>query len=332
MKSPSLFALGNAIIDAKYQVAESLLDEFGVKKGTMTLLDIDAFQSMYQRFNEQYQPHFASGGSAANSVATFCAMGGSGSFYCSLGNDDSARLYKQELTALGAQVHHATRNDLPTGHCLILVTEDGERTMCTYLGAASTIYYDGTITAAIGNADYAYFEAYLLTDEITKATLHTVVAYCRAQQTKVVFSFSDPNIVTFCANELDELLEIGIDMILCNKEEACLFTKQQDTTQAMQALQKWCPQVVITLGKEGALVGIDSKIHLVESNAQTQALDTTGAGDTFAGALLYALCCHCVDMHQALDYANTAAASVVTCLNSRLSHDQCQHFSRTTFG
>ncbi len=285
-KRIQLCGLGNSIVDLQYMVSDSDISKLGLEKGSMTLVD-PAIQADLIRLFSYLQPNRCSGGSAANSIIAFSALGGKAAYQSKLGKDDLGKFYAEELRKLGIELHSDFIEGDSTGVSLILITPDAERTMLTSLGASASFNADDLNERVIADSEWLYIEGYKLTLE---DGFNACVKACKAAtkaKTKIAISFSDTFITELFQEQLKEIVKHS-DLVFCNKTEALNFTKKEVVSEAIFELHKLVDGVVLTLGDKGALISEGGKTIEIPS-IEVKAIDTTGAGDMFAGTYLYGI-------------------------------------------
>lgn len=321
MRKYHVYGLGNALVDRETPVSDELMASLGVEKGVMTLTDAARHLELSQALADAVC-HRGCGGSAANTMIALAQFGGRGFYSCKVANDESGQLFLQELRDLGID-SNLDKNNLPegiTGECLVLVTEDAQRTMNTHLGITATLCPKVIDHAALANSNYLYLEGYLIATETGRETLIEARKSARESGTKVALSLSDPNMVRFFRNELLTVIDDKIDLIFCNEEEARLFTQSESLEMALAMLQSLARHLVITCGPKGALLAIDGEVMAIPTT-ETQAIDTIGAGDMFAGAYLYAIT-QGFAPPLAAELANKSATALVGQYGARLSQQR----------
>ena len=322
MKTIDVYGIGAALVDTEIEISDAELATFGIEKGVMTLVDeARQLELLACLDNHLVMAKRASGGSAANSIMAVASFGGTAYQSCKVADDDNGRFYLDDLSKAG--VKHSGVEQLPTGttgKCLVLITPDAERTMNTYLGISETISRNNLNLEAISSAKYIYTEGYL----VTSATGKDAAIECRkqAQQagTKTAFSLSDPGMVEFFREGLQEMIGERVDLLFCNRDEAFGWTGETTLDAAIESMKQTALTFVITLGAEGALIFDGENIHRIAPTA-VNAVDTNGAGDMFAGAFLYAIT-NGMDYRQAGELASVASATVVTQFGPRLRVEQ----------
>lgn len=321
MKKYHVYGVGNALLDREAKIGEQLLEDFQIDKGVMTLTDEPTHHRLMAALADSFC-HSGCGGSAANTMIALSQFGGRGYYSCRVADDEAGRLFLHELTALGLDCNLTLNNLSPgvTGQCLVLVTEDAQRTMNTHLGISETLCPQVLDLEAIAAAQFIYLEGYLVTSPTARNALLTARRHAKTVNTKVALTLSDPNMVRYFKNELMAVIDGRVELLFCNEEEALLFTQAGNLEVAIGLLQPLANHLVVTCGSRGAVLAIDGEIMAIPTTSAL-AVDTVGAGDMFAGAYLYAIT-QGYAPQLAIDLANKAAAQVVKQYGARLNHRQ----------
>ena len=316
-KSIDVYALGNALVDILAFVGDDFVEKLGFSKGSMNLVDTSKRTEILKGLDAA-QLKMKSGGSAANSVIAILQSGGSGIFAGKVADDDKGAFYGTDMQQAGAIYEIAPGNPAidPTGTSIILTTPDAERTMCTHLGISIHLGPDDVTEAQVAQCKLCYIEGYLWTGESTKAAALKTMELAHKVGTKVSFTFSDAFLVHLFATEFREKVMPLCDLVFCNSDEARSFTGCSDVKLAAEAIGKRVRTAFITDGKNGAWVMEDGILHQVEG-FPAKAVDTVGAGDAFAGGVLYALA-HGYDVVAAARWGNRLASKVVEVQGPRL--------------
>ena len=293
-----VMAIGNALVDHEYVLSDAELEETELTKGNMTLAGIEEQQQLLAYFNlGQIQPSKqAGGGSAANTMYAFACLGGKPFYACRVGDDDQGAFYLRDLHEVGvATSDKSIHAGGVTGSCVVAVTEDGERTMQTYLGTSSDITADNVDFDALTQAGWLYLEGYLAMSESIQPAMTQLRQQAGIHGAKIAVSFADPAVVKFAKDGLLNMLGNKVAVIFCNSEEAKLFTDKKQIKAAARALIDYCQTVVVTNGANGAVVAHKSddmseiEMYDIPTPVVTNVIDTNGAGDNYAGTFLYAL-------------------------------------------
>lgn len=313
---PAAVLLGHAIVDVLARTSDEEVAALGLDKGTMALTDGDEAERIYAAIRPEGH---ASGGSAANTAVCLVSFGGSARFVGRVAADALGRIFEADIRAAGVAFDNPGPEAEPppaSGRCLILVTPDAEKTMCTSLGAGADLGPADVPAAEIGAAKVLYLEGYVWGPEPTTSAARVAIDAARAGGAMVAFSASDPGWVAFQRPALLELLGLA-DLIFANEPEALGLAGAGDLDSALSWLLDRCPQAVVTLGAEGCVVaGRDGTRILVPAVPVAQVIDTTGAGDSFAAGHLYGLI-EGFDPERCARLGAVAAAEIVSHLGAR---------------
>lgn len=315
-----VFGIGNALVDKEFEVTEAFLAEHGIEKGMMTLIDQQKQEQLLAGLTDTFGlKKRASGGSAANSIVAVSQFGGKTFYACKVANDETGEFYMHDLHAAGVatkldQVRSVTEG--LTGKCMVMVTPDAERTMNTFLGITADFSEAELHLDELRQAHYLYVEGYLVTSDMSRNAVLKARAVAREHGVKTAMTFSDPAMVTYFGDGVRDMLGGGVDILFCNREEACTFTGKSDLNEAIAALRPLAGKLVVTLGSDGALVEDDSGRTEIAPHP-VKAVDTNGAGDMFAGAFLYGVT-QGMDNARAGKLASMSAARLITEFGARL--------------
>ena len=322
MSSYDVYALGNALVDMEYQVSATDLEHLNIDKGVMTLVD-QAHQMRIMDHLRERQHHRGSGGSAANSVIALAQFGGSGHYACKVADDELGHFYMKDLKVGGVATPDGTYLEKgDTGRCVVLVTPDSDRTMCTYLGISGNLSVHEVNVDAIRASKWFYTEGYLVTSDTARVAAIEARKAAEHAGVKTALSLSDPNMVNFFKDGLKEMIGDGVDLIFANEHEAMGMADSEQLDEAVAYLKTIARQFAITRGADGALVW-DGKELIDIDPVKVEPIDTVGAGDMFAGAFLYGLT-QGWSHQRAGDLASAASAKLVTSLGPRISREQSQ--------
>jgi sugar/nucleoside kinase (ribokinase family) len=203
-----------------------------------------------------------------------------------------------------------------SGTCVVLITEDAQRTMLTHLGVSSTLGPDDILEAEVAKAKYVYIEGYLFTGDSTRAAAYRAMEYAHKHGVKVAFTVSDPFLIHLFRDEFRKLIHKSVDLLFCNLEEARSLTGKQDPVECAGEIHRDAANVALTLGAEGSLLMHDGVVTPIEG-APVKAIDTTGAGDMYAAGILYGLT-NGLSWKQSGHLASHAASRIVAQLGARL--------------
>lgn len=318
MATVDLFAIGNALIDQEFKVSNEFLTQHALQKGTMQLADGETQADLYQKLQAtQTYKGQASGGSAANTTVAFSALCGTAFYGCRVGDDELGTIYLDGLNEAGIKTTTQSISEGITGTCMVLISPDSERTMQTYLGITAELSTEQIDLAPLNTAKWLYIEGYLSTSDTARVAVKQARELAKAQGVKIALSLSDPAMVQYARQGLEELLDDGVDLLFCNEQEALMFTETDNLEAAIESLSFKNKQVVITQGAKGAVI-VDGAHHFHVNGRAVEAVDTNGAGDAFSGAFLYAINAG-LSLEAAAQLAILISSEVVAQFGPRLS-------------
>ena len=319
MKKYDIYGIGNALVDTEYEVDDAFISKAGVGKGLMTLIDSDERKRLLNLLEVEHEHRAikqAGGGSAANTMVAAAQLGANSFYSCKVASDETGDFFMSDLKIAGVDTNlDAGREEGITGKCISMVTPDAERTMTTNLGISETLSPNELNREALRNSTYLYIEGYLVTSPTAFEAVKETINIAKEAGVQVSLTLSDPAMVENFKASFDALAELGIDLIFCNEDEARLWTAASNRGEAMARLKTVCGKVVMTCGKEGALV-FDGNEETMSVGIPTKAVDTTGAGDIFAGTFLFGLT-HGMSFPACADLANKAASLLVSSFGAR---------------
>lgn len=285
-KKYDVTAVGNAIVDILTHSDQAFLTTHGLNKGTMTLIDTDKCQSIYNAMGQTIQQ---SGGSAANTVVGIASFGGKCAYIGKVSNDEIGNVFRHDMVGQGIDFDTKPGDETlpPTARCMIMVTEDADRTMATYLGVSTELAPDDLDHAKIRDAKVTYLEGYLFDKELAKEAFNAAAIIAHMADGEVALTLSDP----FCVNRHREdflnLVDGHIDILFANEQELLALYETTDFSEAVQRIAKTVSVCAITQGAKGATIIKDGAIYTVKAEPVEKLVDTTGAGDLFAAGFLY---------------------------------------------
>lgn len=314
-KRYDVYGVGHALVDVQYAVDAALLSQLAIEKGVMTLID-QPRQEELARALAQAPIASCSGGSAANTMIGVAMFGGSAYYACQVGDDEWGDFYLRDLEAAGVGASPRCRIAGITGQCTVLITPDADRTLNTFLGVGSTIGPERIEEDIVADSRYVYLEGYLVGTDNGMETCRTAQRLAQAHGVPVAVTLSDPMVVDSARDRFTELAEAGIDLLFCNADEAMAYTGASGREAAALKLSKAVSRICVTCGPAGALLYEGGERFMVPG-VPAQAVDTTGAGDLFAGGVLFGLT-HGYSFTDAGRLGAYAAAQVVARYGSRL--------------
>ncbi len=327
-KKYHVYGMGNALVDMEYKVEISDLRALNLEKGVMTLVDQEQ-QIKIMDYLSAHHCQRGSGGSAANSLIAISQFGGTAFYSCKVAQDDLGHFYIKELidggVATGPDTGQGQGHGL-TGRCVVLVTPDSDRTLCTFLGVSSALSLHELVVDALCDSDYFYTEGYLVTSDTARQASIEAKKRAEAAGVKTAISLSDPNMVNFFKAGLLEMIGSGVDLVFANEDEALGMAETDSLSHAADYLRTISQAFVITRGPKGALVW-DGQASIDIAPVEVKAVDTLGAGDMFAGAFLYGLT-QGWNHRRAADLASAASAKLVTRFGPRMTAMEVQAILR----
>ena len=321
MSHYDLYAIGNALVDSEYEVSDAQLKSMGVDKRHMTLIDTPRRAQLLEHV-KALTPRQTGGGSAGNTVVALAQLGGKAFYSCKVAHDALGDFYVKDLQARGVDtnLNHTRASEGQTGSCLVLVTPDAERSMCTFLGVSAELDDAALHPKDIEKSKIYYMEGYLAASPTGLAAALKGRQIAREAGVALALTLSDVSMIQFCKADLDAMLGDGVDYLFCNQEEAQVWCGSQDLNVVKETLKKLAKMVCLTLGPDGSeIITAQDSWHVPAE--KVQAIDTNGAGDMFAGAFLYAIT-RGYSPEQAANLGNHAAAAVVSQHGNRLTLGQ----------
>ena len=316
-------AIGNAVVDYEIEVEDLFFEENEVEKGLMTLVEEEQQDQLLKAAAGKITKK-QGGGSAANTIVGMSDLGGKGYYTCKVADDEDGNFFVSELDKAGIDTN---LNGKPlfqgiTGKCLVMITPDAERTMNTFLGITSDFSTKELSEDAIRDSNYLFIEGFLVSSPTGLVAMKEAKKMAEKHGTKTSLTFSDPSMVKYFGDQMKEVVGDGVDLLFCNIEEAELFTGATGLEEAKEALKKYARQFVITLSDKGSVV-FDSSEFIEIAPFPTKAVDSTGAGDMFAGAFLYGIN-HGLGHEKSGTLASLASSAIVSKFGPRFEPGQAE--------
>ena len=247
-----VYGIGNSLVDIQAQVSDQMLQDLGYGKGLMTLVEQDAQHGVLAALQE-HSLHRCAGGSAANTILGLAGFGGRAAYAGKSGGDELGLFYVRDMREAGVVID-VPADDGETGTCVVLITEDAQRTMLTHLGASSNLSPDDIDEQTIGQSAYIYVEGYLWTNDSTRSAALRAIELAVASGVKVALTVSDPFLVSLYKDAFWELIKGPVDLLFCNLEEARGLTGEQSAVACGQLLAQHTAHVAVTAGAEGSVL------------------------------------------------------------------------------
>lgn len=276
-----ILGLGNALVDVLSKLdSDETLVKIGIQKGAM---DMISREQMYviRKYQANTETTQAPGGANCNTMRAIALLGGRSGFIGKVGDDNLGQFYEEALLKAGV-ASYLIKTEGPSGACTVFISPDGERTMGTFLGPAPTISPDEITEDVLRNYNCIHIEGYLIVnEELVRETMKKA----KRLGLKVALDLANYNIVNAYKGLLEEVIPQYVDILFANASEAEAFTGLP-AQEAVKALEKQVDVALVTLGKEGSLIGSHGQFYHVDAEGG-KPVDTTGAGDNFAAGFLY---------------------------------------------
>src|SRR3954468_9031003 len=283
--------IGNAIVDVIAHADERFLAEESLAKGAMTLIDASRAQALYAKMGPAVE---SSGGSAANTMAGIASLGGpgytGGGYIGKVRDDMLGQVFRHDIAATGIRFDTPPATAGPgTARCLILVTQDGQRTMATYLGACVELGPEDIDAGLIETAQITYLEGYLFDPPRAQEAFRTAARIAHQAGGRVALSLSDPFCVDRHRAAFRELVRGEVDILFANEAELCALYETGDFEEAAAVVRGHVAIAALTRGTHGSVVLGRGEAHDIAPAPVDHVADTTGAGDLYAAGFLYGL-------------------------------------------
>ena len=276
-----ILGLGNALVDVLSKLdSDETLVKIGIQKGAM---DMISREQMYviRKYQANTETTQAPGGANCNTMRAIALLGGQSGFIGKVGDDNLGEFYEEALLKAGV-ASYLIKTEGPSGACTVFISPDGERTMGTFLGPAPTISPDEITEDVLRGYDCIHIEGYLIVnEELVRETMKKA----KRLGLKVALDLANYNIVNAYKGLLEEVIPQYVDILFANASEAEAFTGLP-AQEAVKALEEQVHVALVTLGKDGSLIGSEGKFYHVDAEGG-KPVDTTGAGDNFAAGFLY---------------------------------------------
>jgi sugar/nucleoside kinase (ribokinase family) len=284
-KTLDVVGIGNAIVDVLVQADDAFLADHGLTKGTMALVDEHQAERLYASVGPGLE---TSGGSAANTLAGIAQLGGRAGFIGRVRNDQLGAIFAHDIRSVGAHFETPAAVSGPsTARCLILVTPDAQRTMCTYLGASVGLDPADLDLALVRQAKVLYLEGYLWDSEEAKRAFIAAAQVMRESGGQVALSLSDAFCVDRHRQSFQELVDGHVDVLFANEMEICSLYESDSFDAAAEQVRGRCRVAALTRSEKGSLVLSGGDSLAIPPFHLGDLVDTTGAGDLYAAGFLY---------------------------------------------
>jgi sugar/nucleoside kinase (ribokinase family) len=278
--------IGNALVDVIAHASDEFLDDHGLVKGSMTLIETDRAVELYGALTGAVE---MSGGSAANTMCGVASFRGTAAYIGKVVDDDLGQVFGHDMRAVGVAFRGGSdgAQEIPTGRCVIVVTPDAERTMNTYLGVSSTLGVEDLDEEVIAAGKVLYMEGYLFDRDVAKAAFRRAAQVAHDHGRTVSLTLSDAFCVDRHRDDFRELVADSVDLLFGNEDELLSLYELDDFDAAVSALRAEGSMGAITRGAHGCVIVTADQLIDVPAVPVDRVVDTTGAGDLFAAGFLH---------------------------------------------
>ena len=306
-----ILGIGNAIVDVLCKVSDEFLENNSLTKSTMKLVNEDEFKNLISSLKIE---ETISGGSVANSIVGLSQLGNKVGFLGKISDDDLGKKYEEGLIKENVDYLYSKKKEsIPTGSCLILITPDSERTMCTFLGTAGKINEKDVDENIIKKSDLIFLEGYLWDEGDPKKAFDKAISSAN----KVAMSLSDLFCVERHKDNFLYLVKNKIDITFANEQEMTSLIGANSFYDVIEFSKTINKTVIITRGEKGSVVISKNEIHECKAKSNLKVADLTGAGDLFAGGFLHGYI-NGLGLKKSLEKGTEMSSKVIQIIGARL--------------
>ena len=306
-----ILGIGNAIVDVICKIEESFLTDNNLTKSTMKLVDEKEFKKLLSNLKIE---DTVSGGSVANSIAGLSQLQNKVGFIGKVNDDDLGNKYEDGLKKENVNYYYSKKKEsMPTGTCLILITPDSERTMCTFLGIAGKINENDIDVSAVKNSEITFLEGYLWDEGDPKKAFDKAIQ----NSNKVAMSLSDLFCVERHKKHFLDLVKNKLDITFANEQEIVSLIEAKSFEEVINFAKQLSKLIVITRGKNGAIAINSDEIVECGIKKDLKIVDLTGAGDLFAAGFLHGYVNN-LSIKQSLEKGTEMSSKVIQIFGARL--------------
>jgi len=306
-----VIGIGNAIVDVICKVEDNFLSENNLTKSTMKLVDESEFKKLLSNLKIE---ETISGGSVANSIVGLSQLGNKVGFIGKVNEDDLGNKYEEGLKKEKVEYFYSKKKEeLPTGTCLILITPDSERTMCTFLGTAGKINENDVDVNAIKNSGITFLEGYLWDEGNPKKAFDKAIQ----NSNKVAMSLSDQFCVERHKPHFLDLVKKKLDITFTNEQEIFSLIKAKNFDEVISFGKQLGRLIVITRGEKGSIAMQKDEVVECDIQKNLKIVDLTGAGDLFAAGFLHGYINN-LSIRESLEKGTEMSSKVIQIIGARL--------------
>jgi len=306
-----VLGIGNAIVDVLCKVDDQFIKDHNLTKGTMKLVDEQEFKKLLSNLKIEST---ISGGSVANSIVGMSQLGDEVSFIGKVNDDDLGHKYIDGLKKENVDYfYNVKQENIPTGTCLILITPDSERTMCTFLGIAGQINDNDIDVNAVENAEITFLEGYLWDEGGPTKAFEKALSASK----KSAMSLSDPFCVDRHKDSFLNLVKNKLDIIFANEKEAMSLIDAKSFDEVIEFGKSLNKLFIVTRSDKGSVAIEGSDISEAQAKSNLKIVDLTGAGDLFAAGFLHGFTNN-KNPHESLKLGTEMASKIIQKIGARL--------------
>ena len=306
-----ILGIGNAIVDVLCKVTDKFLIEHSLTKSTMKLIDEKEFKKLLSSLKIE---ETISGGSVANSIVGLSQLGNKVGFIGKVCEDELGQKYEDGLNKDKVKyLYKKKKEPIPTGSCLILITPDSERTMCTFLGTAGKIDHNDVKENDIRNAEMIFLEGYLWDEGNPRKAFDKAITNSK----KVAMSLSDLFCVERHKSHFLELVKNKLDIVFANEQEIMSLISAKTFDEAISFSKEVKKNIIITRGEKGAISINENKVEEINAQTNLKIKDLTGAGDLFAAGYLHGVINN-FKIRESLEKGTALSAKIIQKIGARM--------------
>ncbi len=306
-----ILGIGNAIVDVICKIDDNFLSRNGLTKSTMKLVDENEFKKLLENLNIEKT---ISGGSVANSIVGLSQLGNEVGFIGKVNDDDLGRKYLEGLHKEKVKFHYKIKSEkIPTGTCLILITPDSERTMCTFLGTAGNISENDIDEKIVKKSQITFLEGYLWDKGEPQKAFNKAISCSK----KSAISLSDLFCVERHKDYFLDLVQNKLDITFANEQEIMALIGVKDFKDVIEFAKKIKRLIVITRGEIGAVAIYKDKFVECDAKKNLKIKDLTGAGDLFAAGFLHGYINN-LSLKESLEKGTELSSKIIQQVGARL--------------
>jgi fructokinase len=307
-----ILGIGNAIVDVICKVEDSFLSKCNLTKSTMKLVDETEFKKLLLSLKIEQT---ISGGSVANAIVGLSQLGNKVGFIGKVSEDDLGNKYEEGLKKEKVEYFYSKKKEeLPTGTCLILITPDSERTMCTFLGTAGKINENDVDVNAVKNSEITFLEGYLWDEGDPKKAFNKAIQ----SSNKVAMSLSDQFCVERHKPHFLDLVKNKLDITFTNEQEILSLINTKNFDEVISFAKKLESLIVITRGEKGSIAIQKNEVVECDSQKNLKIVSLLGAGDLFAAGFLHGHVNN-LSLKESLEKGTEMSSKIIQKMGARLN-------------